>query len=299
MTKESPTMIAPLLLLDVPNLCWRAFYAMGALKHDGESTGALYGFFRDLDFLAAQLRSNRFVFCFDVGKSRRTKLYPDYKANRSCHRFISDTYTAEQALKDEVRNQIYSLHETVLPSLGFANVFGKAGYEADDIIASLCQTLPKGQEAILVSSDKDLYQLLTPCVSAYSPGATTLKHITLDHFRSSYGVEPKDWVNVKAMAGCPSDNVKGIPGVGEKSALRYLRGELPKTSTFHKRITQGRRIWVDNCKLVRLPYSGCPEFTLGEDTPDLEAWRRVCDQFGFASLRATFPGRRGRIQHLF
>lgn len=285
-----------LLLLDVPNLVWRAYHSLGALKSGGVVTGALFGFFRDLDFLAEQLNSSRLVFCFDRGIPLRRDDYPQYKANRRRKlQTVDPVYLGEEELKKEVRQQIGELRDNILPTLGFANVLSEDGYEADDVIASLClHTLGEDEVAVLVSSDKDLYQLLSPHVSIYNPNGKQNRHVTLQSFTRDYGIKPSQWCDVKALSGCDSDNVSGVEGVGEKTALKYLLGKLPHTYKAHDKIQKGKGTWELNLDLVRLPYAGCPVWDLGTDRPDLSAWEALCDKMGFHTLRRHFPGRKRR-----
>lgn len=275
------------LVLDVPFLAHRADAAVGELEHEGEGTSVLFGLMRDLAVWRDIFSTDRFVFCFDTGRNRRLEIYQRYKQNRVPK---EDETEEEKLARQRYREQVRRLREEDLFKLGFRNVLWEEGYEADDLMASVCLfSLPKNDQAIVVTSDSDLWQMITPRVSVFDP--RTGRRRTLQWFSQQYGLSPCQWADVKAIAGCSSDNVRGIDGVGEKSAVAFLGGKMNVEHKRYKAIVDGNERWRRNLRLVQLPYEGCPCFELREDRVTREKWRRTCERWGMRSLRGMYPGR--------
>jgi DNA polymerase-1 len=268
------------LVLDGTYLCYRAFYAMGNLANDdGERTGVVFGFLNDLARLREKFESDRFVCCFDRGVSFRRAAYPPYKMNR-----VESKKNDEEAHQDRLR-QMRLLYREILPELGIVNRFAVKGYEADDLIASAVNSL-KGHRVIIVGSDHDLYQLLSPTVSIYNP---TKQEIYGEcDFHAEFGIGPSQWADVKALAGCSGDNVEGIRGVGEKSAAKFIAGTLSPRSKQFERIVDGTKIWERNLGLVKLPWTGTPKLTLTENEVTPVKWNRLVKRLRFKSLRGVW-----------
>lgn len=271
----------PTLLLDVSYLAYRAFYSgLGQLSFNHIKTGVVYGVMREILYLQQRFNTNKLAFCFDVGKPNRVYDYPEYKANRQ------DGTEEELKAKQEVRKQVHAMRKEYLPMVGFKNIFWQKGFEADDVIAKIVMDRPT-RDFVIVSNDQDLYQLLGKHVSCYSPAKKEL--YTEESFRAEYGCSPITWINVKAMAGCSSDNVKGIPGVGPKTAIKFICGELSKGKKFDA-IAFGSKIWKKNIGLVTVPYPGIDPFYLVKDSVSPKGWQSLVDHLGFQSLAADLPG---------
>ncbi len=264
------------LIIDSNYLCYRAFYSMGDLSHEGVKTSVVFGFLREVVQLMERFETDYVVFCFDHGKSLRCVSHPDYKSKRK------PKDPEKREVIREVRKQINTLRKTYLPEIGFKNVFSQRGYEADDIIGSLTENLAKHREAIIVSSDEDFYQLLGPRVLIYNPGKK--RPMTVKSFREEFGINPDRWVDVKAMAGCSTDDIDGIEGIGEKTAAKFLRGDLDSKSKAHEKIVKGNSIWRRNVDLVRLPWPGVRPFKLKRDRISKEGWSAVMSSLGINSL---------------
>jgi 5'-3' exonuclease len=283
------------LILDTNYLAYRAFYSTGELAWGDEATGVIFGVLRDIGTFRELFATDNIIFCFDSRESIRCTISPTYKEKRRIEEATWDDET--RARKAGMREQVLRLRRQHLPGIGYANVFQARGYEADDVIASVCQTLPGGDERIIISADEDLWQLLDADTICYNPGKRQVTDLV--GFREKWGIEPGQWPDVKALAGCSSDDVRGIIGVGEATAARYLRGELPRTGKLYGKIHSqtGQRVWRRNLPLVRLPYEGTPIFTVGADTVTPATWAAVADGLGFASLRdlavITNRGRKG------
>lgn len=266
------------LILDCHYLCYRALHTTGQLSHEDVLTGVIYGFLRDVMLLQEQFLTNRLVFCFDRSPSHRARDYPGYKANRT-----EDGMDKEEKLaRAELRRQIKLLRSRYLRQVGFRNIFHQQGYEADDVIASVVRDLPKTDEAIIVSADRDLIQLLKPNVFIWNPHKK--KAYTLKSLYAEFGIEPMAWVDIKALAGCGSDNVEGIRGVGEKTAAKFLRGHLKAESAAFQAIVKGDKIWRRNRALVKLPYPGVERFCLIDDEVDDARRDALMIKLGMKSL---------------
>lgn len=242
------------LVFDCNALAWAAFHTTGGLSYNNTPTGVIYGFLSQVMRITGDLQSNDLVFCFDYGKSHRFNLLPTYKHKRKARR---ETSEREQAIYAQVHKQITLLRTKYLRSIGFRNVLFQKHYEADDIIAEVVlHSLREDESATIVSGDEDFYQLLGKNIALYKPIPKTL--MTRAQFIKSYGVKPRQWVDVKSLAGCSSDDVPGIAGIGETTALKYLRGELKPTLKAYQKIQDGIEtgIMERNRPLVKLPFKG-------------------------------------------
>lgn len=285
------------IVVDVSFLCWRAFYSMGGLSHKGVKTGVLYGVLREVLDLQERFSSKDVVFVFDSRASRRKEILPTYKQKRHTKEMTPE----EEMARFELRQQIKALYKIILPSIGFANVWRAEGFEADDIIAAFVKDrMPQEDSAVIVTADHDLFQLVDGRVSLYNPKGFV--RTTLQSFRREYGVEPKLWAKVLAIAGCDTDEVPGVQGVGKITALRYLKGELKPESAKYKAITSeaGRAIMLRNRPLVQLPFEGTPRFYAIPDSVCAASWKRTLDSLGIKSLHADdTPTKKLTRQDLF
>lgn len=269
------------LIFDVNYLCWRAFYALGDLRYEGLSTGVLFGFFRDVLYLRELFDTEFIVFCFDRDQSKRREVYVGYKQSRR------DKY-ASMAVEElrahaEFRRQVKELEESHLPRIGFQNVVSADGYEADDLIATTCEAIPKGDVGMIVGTDTDLFQLLGPKISIWNPSKK--RCMTEESFRRQFGIEASQWADVKAIVGCNTDDVVGLHGIGVVTAIKFLTGKLNPESKPFQKIVKGNDVWQRNLPLVRLPYLGAPPPTLVEDEVTQEKWDAVMDELGMKSIR--------------
>jgi DNA polymerase-1 len=198
----------PLVLIDGSSWLYRAFHALPALAApDGSPTGAIYGMANMLKKLFADYDCSRIAVIFDPrGATFRNDLYADYKANRP-------------PVPEELESQFGPMKE-LIAALGVP-LLQVDGYEADDVIATLSRAASAdGQQVLIVSGDKDLAQLVDERVQLLD----TMKQTTLDPeaVKSKYGVPPERIVDWLALMGDTSDNIPGIPGVGPKTAAKWL-----------------------------------------------------------------------------
>ena len=203
--------MAKLIAIDGNSLMHRAFYALPAMTNrEGTPTGAIYGFLSMLLKLAQQEPEYMLV-AFDMhGPTFRHEEYSEYKAGR-------------KATPDELRTQL-SLIRDLLPKMGIT-VCQCPSYEADDILGTFARIANEnGVDALLVTGDRDALQL----IGEHTHVLMTKKGIsdTIEYDEATlmeqYGLEPKRMIDLKALMGDNSDNIPGIPGVGEKTALKLL-----------------------------------------------------------------------------
>jgi len=276
----------PLLVIDVHYLCHRAFHSNPKeLSWKGRATGVIFGFLKSISYLKDEFQTDQVAFCFEHPHLFRRDVYPPYKRRRHTKK------KTPEEIKDYVSlvGQISSLHKIYLPQIGFKNVFCFRGMESDDIMAALARDCPDNEEAILVTGDADLLQCLRPNVHIYSP--IERKLWTEDKFVGKLGITPPQWAVVKAIAGCKGDEVEGIRGVGDKSAIKYIKGELPQKTLQYQAITspEGKAIVRRNRPLVQLPYASCPTPVLQQDCVTRQAWREVCGLLGMKSIAGLPP----------
>jgi DNA polymerase-1 len=203
-----------LLLLDGHSLAYRAFYALPVENFStttGQPTNAVYGFTSMLINVLRDERPTHIVVAFDVSRhSFRTELYAEYKAGRS---------ESPPGFSGQV-----SLVQEVLAALRIASV-EKAGYEADDVIATLAtEGSAAGMQVLICSGDRDAFQLINDNVTVLYPrkGVSDLARMDPAAVLERYGVGPDRYRDLAAMVGESSDNLPGVPGVGPKTAAKWI-----------------------------------------------------------------------------
>ena len=203
-----------LLLIDGHSMAYRAFYALPAENFNttsGQPTNAVYGFTAMLINLLREYDPTHIGVAFDVSRrSFRTELFPDYKANRS-------------KSPDEFKGQVELIKE-VLDAMAIRRV-EKEGYEADDLLATLAtEATVSGFATEIVTGDRDSFALVSPHVTVLYPkkGVSDLAVMTEDAIEVKYKLSPNQYPDFAALRGDPSDNLPGIPGVGEKTAQKWI-----------------------------------------------------------------------------
>jgi len=203
-----------LLLLDGHSLAYRAFFALPVENFStttGQPTNAVYGFTSMLINVLRDEKPTHIIVAFDVSRrSFRNEKYAEYKAGRS------ETPT-------DFKGQV-SLVQEVLAALRIP-VVEKEGYEADDVIATLtAQGLAAGMEVLICSGDRDAFQLVTDGVTVLYPkrGVSELARMNSEAVTARYGVGPEHYRAIAALVGESSDNLPGVPGVGDKTAAKWI-----------------------------------------------------------------------------
>jgi DNA polymerase-1 len=204
-----------LYLLDGMALAYRAYYAFiqhPLINSKGENTSAVYGFVMFLNRILSQEYPDHIAVVFDTAKPTfRHEAYPEYKATR-------------QKMPEDMSPQIGIIKEVIraynIP------VIELEGYEADDIMGTLARRAEKeGVLTFLVTSDKDFMQLVTEKIKIYKPGkqGTDVEVVSFKEVKDKFGVTPDKVVDVLGLTGDSSDNVPGVPGIGEKTAIPLIQ----------------------------------------------------------------------------
>ena len=214
---DPPTEAGPrLFLIDGYALVYRAWFAFASrplTNAKGENTSAPFGFATFLHGLLDDHRPEYMAVVLDSGRSHREQLYPAYKATR-------------EKMPDELRDSLSRI-EALVAAFG-SRVIAVDGWEADDVIGTLAaQAVAQGMEAVIVSGDKDFYQLVGPGVRLLNPGrggrgAVAPEWVDEEKAADKFGVPPARVVDYMALVGDSSDNVPGAPGVGPKTAVKLL-----------------------------------------------------------------------------
>lgn len=260
------------LIIDVSCICHRAYHKLGAVAFDNGPLGVVYGFLNTLKSLLALHEPDTVAFCYDSKTSHRREIYPAYK--------LKERDVEEQTRRKILQKQIKRL-SVHLGTMGFNNGYHQPGYEADDLIAALCAARPKGRN-IIVSSDRDLYQCLRPGTFLWSPH--NKRRVTYEWFIGEYMINPDQWWRVLAIAG-GHDNIPGVPGVGIKTALRYVRGNLDRDSKTCRKIEAHATAIRTYRQLVRLPYPGTVVRGIVPDTVTDDSWDAAVGALGMHNLK--------------
>ncbi len=281
-----------LILIDAHSLIYRAFFALPPMSTSaGEVTNAVYGFTSMLAIVLAS-RPEYAVAAFDVGgPTFRNEEYADYKAGR-------------RAMPDDLRPQIERVRQ-VLESFSIP-LYGVPGFEADDIVGTLArQGEEMGLQVTIVSGDLDCLQCVTDSVDALVPrrGITDTTIYGPDQVRQRYNLDPSQLIDYKALRGDTSDNIPGVPGVGEKTASLLVAqfGSIENLLANLDQLKPGRvrdalEANADRVRLgkrlvtIRLDVDVHLDLERSRWTRyDAEAARRLFDELEFRQLLARFP----------
>ncbi len=283
MSPKAPPREGPrLVIVDGTNTLYRAFFAIPGLRApDGTPTNAAYGFVNMLGKLLREERPDYCIVVFDArGKTFRHHRYEAYKANR-------DAQPEDLSSQIPLARELVEAHR--LPLLEVE------GFEADDVIASLVKAAPEGAHIAIVSTDKDLMQLVTDRVELLD-GIKDRRYGPAE-VEARFGVPPDRILDLRALVGDPSDNIPGVKGIGEKGAAKLIEqwGDLETLLAHVDEVTPNRArnalvAGAEDARLskelatlrtdVALP--DWEELALGE--PDLEPLRALFRRLGFSRL---------------
>ncbi len=203
------------LLIDGNNLMFRSYYATiysGSSMQNSKSfpTNALYGFVNMINKVVSEEKPIYMVVAFDMGKTFRHDNYTEYKGGR-------------EETPDDLKKQ-FPIAKKILDAMGICYL-EKEGYEADDIIGTLAKMIDEEEEYIgtIVSSDKDLLQLISNDIDVKLLKQKDYIRMNRDVFYNTYGIEPNKMIDLKGLMGDTSDNIPGVRGIGEKTALKLLQ----------------------------------------------------------------------------
>lgn len=206
--------MATLLLIDGHSQAYRAFFGMKTplSTKSGELTGAVFGFARKLLSIIKEHRPDEIAVAFDLGDTWRHTTFAEYKATRD-------------AMPDEMRSQMDRIEEMLrafnIPIITYPD------YEADDVLGTLSlQAAEAGTNVLILTGDRDLFQLIGERVQIlYTSGGPNPKTSIygLDELQDRYELTPTQFIDLKALTGDSSDNIPGVSGVGEKTAVKFLK----------------------------------------------------------------------------
>lgn len=222
-----------LVLIDGHALAYRAYFGMPNTfsTSDDEPTQAVYGFTNMLLAVWKEYEPDYFIVTFDLGDTFRHEMYSDYKATR-------------EKMPDDLPRQIERI-EQIVTAFNMP-VFTKEGYEADDLLGTLAtQAAARGIEALIVTGDRDAFQLVAPNIKVIISGRKFADREEYDEARvqERYGVTPKELIELKGLVGDTSDNIPGVKGIGEKggAALIQQYGTLEGIYEHLDEISKGAR----------------------------------------------------------
>ncbi len=279
-----------LLLIDGHSMAYRAFFALPVENFTtamGQHTNAIYGFATMLISLMKEEKPTHVAVAFDVSrKTFRSEIFPEYKANRA-------------STPDEFRSQMSYLHEFI-DGCGIEH-FQLEGYEADDLIATIAKKAESnGFEVLICTGDRDSFQLVNEKTTVLYPkrGVSEMARMTPAAVFEKYGMTPDQYPDFAALRGDPSDNLPSIPGVGEKTAAKWvveygsLKDLLSQVDKVGGKVGQALRDNIDNVirnrELTQLVHDAPITFNLESMTwkgVDLEKIDPLLTTLEFKSLK--------------
>lgn len=222
------------VLVDGNSIMNRAFYGIMGSKmlttKDGKYTNAVYGFLAIMFKLLDDVKPTYMAVAFDLkAPTARHKMYEGYKANR-------------KGMPDELAEQMPIIKE-ILRAMNI-DIVEKEGYEGDDVLGTLSRYGEKNKlEVVILSGDRDTFQLATDKVTIRIPhtkaGKTETDEYNKEKIIEKYGIEPKQLIDVKGLQGDTADNIPGVPGVGEKTALKLIQ-EYGSIENLYKKVEEGK-----------------------------------------------------------
>lgn len=287
-----------LLVVDGHSLAFRAYFAIPAEKfvtRDGQSTNAIWGFMTMLSAVMETEKPDKLAIAFDVkGGTFRNKMLPQYKGTRD-------------AAPEELISQLPILQE-LLKSLGIVYV-EKTGFEGDDIIATLATMGEKNNYRTLVlSGDRDAFQLIDDYITVLYPGQhfKDLKHMTSKEVFDKYQVLPNQYPDLAALRGEKSDNIPGVPGVGDAYAARWINqfGDLEQIFEHASEITgkkgEALRDSIEQVRLNRKVNALVRDVDLDLKVDDLDYGHVDAAQLGLILSRLEFgENKKRKIMRVF
>lgn len=263
------------LIIDASPILYMTAFAKDGLAlatEDGRRTECVYRLITTIFSMCELYNTNKVVVTFDSKINNRKVISPEYKANRQ---------EVSENIKQK-RQEIFEQIPRVKEFLTQANIewYEIEGFESDDLIASICFNNP-GFFTLIVS-DHDMYQLLRPNIDMYFLSKRI--RYTMSDFEKEYGISPTKYHQVMAMAGDPTDNIKGIKGIGEKAALDFILKKLKPTTKKYKAIVEGKQIYFETMRLVKLPLENCPVIKLEHKIPDFPGFVEACKSLEFDSI---------------
>lgn len=234
------------LLIDGTNMFIRVFTAVPSLNDNGEHVGGLLGFLRSLRFLISQFQPTRAIIIFDEkgGSARRKKLFPGYKAGRATKIKTFNRFDEFKNLEDEQQSMVKQFRR-IIEYLNILPIYvlSISGVEADDTIAWIIKNKCVNHKSVIVSSDKDFFQLITEHVTVYNP--VQKKLYDADGIKERFGIIPENMITYRTLDGDASDDIPGVKGVGLSTLIKTFP-ELVNTEFTVDDLLLKSKIEVDN-----------------------------------------------------
>ncbi|NOR27656.1 MAG: hypothetical protein GQ540_03895 [Lutibacter sp.] len=263
------------IIVDCNYMCYTGMFALQGLSYNNQQSGIIFNFINKIIKVANNLKINDFIFIWDSRRSKRRLMYTPYKHKRN-----KDKTDEQLELESIAFPQFERLKDEIIPDLGFRNNFMQEWYEGDDLIASIVKNKPDSY--LVLSNDKDGYQLLDHC----SMMNFKERVYTKNDLMTEFGCTPKEWEEVKQLGGCLSDNVEGVSGVKEKTAIKFMHGKMkPASKTFRNILMTAPLIKERNKTLTKLPFKGTLTPKIKDfEKLDIKDYISVCNRYGFRSL---------------
>jgi len=278
--KEDSLLKKQSLIIDSNYICHATYHSLPPLAFRGKDTSVIFGFLKRIISFIKRFPEKEIVFVWDSVYSIRREVYPEYKKVREEN--SSEISEYEKRSREVAYAQFSEIREVVLPMLGFTKIYSQNGYEADDIMASLLINNPE-YKFIIITTDKDIYQLISEKCMLFNPVTKSME--TMTTFYDKYDCFPHLWGKARSISGCSTDNVRGVKGVAEKTAIRYLTGKLKSTNKKYKDIEAAKEMIENNKELIILPMYGTEDIKINtSDSTDRHKLIKVCEAYGFRSL---------------
>ncbi|MCK5343664.1 MAG: hypothetical protein KAR20_09680 [Candidatus Heimdallarchaeota archaeon] len=277
-----------MIVVDTSSIFYGSMHTHGLMEYDGQGTGIIYGFFSQMMSWYKKFNDPSFCWAWDSSKSERIRIFPMYKYNRRHKEREPD----EIELLNLCFPQLHLLRKHIFPRIGVKNSFRQVGYEADDVLASIVYNNAFHPRPLMISGDEDMFQCLNAC-SIYSPSKKIM--ISQKSFVDEYGINPRDWTMVKQIGGCKTDEVPGVDGVGEKTAIEFIKGKLPSHYKKYDKIQAATELIEFNHQLVALPMAKTRVFKIGYQQLDIDELYDVFEEYGMERFLKNFRDWEGFI----
>lgn len=262
------------VLIDGKYFLYRSINARVDLSYGDLKTSMVYLLLNAIKSVTKKFSADNTIIMWDSRHSLRREIYPDYKRKNK---------TPDPILQKQFENinKEYRNIKNIMREIGFAS-YNRRGYEADDLIAQFCKIYK--EDIIIASRDEDLFVLLSDKVKIYNPH--TKEILTEKWFEKEYGIAPINWSYVKTIAGCKSDNVQGIKGVGLKTALKLIHEDFnPDKKDTPQILKDNKDLLVLNNRLVSLPFNNKIDLKpIRKTRLNIDKFINVCQTYGLKSF---------------
>lgn len=265
-----------ILLIDAKYLVYRTQYSknVSGLSYQGIKTGLNFGFYNTIRSLITKFNPINLIMFWDGEGSKRKEEYPEYKNRNNFKYLTEEQINTLKEIKIEYPNIIKRCHE-----FGFVSYILDM-YEADDLLAIFVNQYPELNK-IIITRDEDMYQCINKTTIIYNPDDKIKKDY--NWFKKTYDIEPEQWALIKCWAGCSSDNVPGIKGVAEKTAIKIIKGDKTASKKLDSADKKELELWGH---LTKLPHSDLINYSLPYKITKFNTNNFIgfCQQNNFRSL---------------